>query len=75
MALRTLGGTRIFASVLQAIVNVIVHGMSLQEAVEPPRVWTQGQSLNVEEGISLTVGEKYRAGDTKSRLRKRWRGA
>ena len=58
MALGTPGGTRIFASVLQAIVNVIDHGMTLQEAVEAPRIWTQGQSLNVEEGISPKVRQE-----------------
>ena len=52
MALGTPGATRIFPSVLQAIVNVIDHGMSLQEAVEAPRIWTQGQELEVEPGIS-----------------------
>ena len=57
-ALGTPGGTRIFASVLQAIVNVIDHGMTLQQAVEAPRVWTQGQSLNVEKGISPGVREE-----------------
>ena len=46
------GGVRIFPSVLQAIVNVLDHGMSLQEAVEAPRVWTQGQELEVEEGVA-----------------------
>ena len=51
MALGTPGATRIFPSVLQAIVNVIDHGMTLQEAVEAPRVWTQGQSLEAESGI------------------------
>lgn len=45
------GGVRIFASVLQALVNVIDHGMSLQEAVEAPRVWTQGQELEVERAV------------------------
>ena len=55
IALGTPGGTRIFPSVLQAIVNVIDHGMSLQEAVEAPRVWTQGQALEVEDGISPDV--------------------
>ena len=55
MALGTPGGTRIFPSVLQAIINVIDHGMTLQEAVEAPRVWTQGQSLEVEEGIQPSV--------------------
>ncbi len=59
-ALGTPGGTRIFASVLQAIVNVIDHGMSLQEAVEAPRVWTQGQELEVEEGISPAARDLLR---------------
>ena len=45
------GGVRIFTSVLQAIVNLIDHGMSLQEAVEAPRVWTQGQDLEVETAV------------------------
>ena len=55
MALGTPGATRIFPSVLQAIVNVIDHGMTLQEAVEAPRIWTQGQDLEVEPGISAEV--------------------
>jgi gamma-glutamyltranspeptidase/glutathione hydrolase len=55
MALGAPGGTRIFATVLQAIVNVIDHGMTLQEAVEAPRIWTQGQALEVEPGIAPAV--------------------
>lgn len=55
MALGTPGGVRIFPSVVQAIVNVIDHGMSLQEAVEAPRVWTQGQVLEVEQAIPNTI--------------------
>ena len=58
LALGLPGGVRIFASVLQAIVNVIDHGMSLQEAVEAPRVWTQGQELEVE----AAIGDEVRAG-------------
>jgi gamma-glutamyltranspeptidase/glutathione hydrolase len=58
LALGLPGGARIFASVLQAIVNVIDHGMTLQEAVEAPRVWTQGQELEVE----AAIGEEIRAG-------------
>ena len=61
MALGTPGATRIFPSVLQAIVNVIDHGMTLQEAVEAPRVWTQGQALEVEPGIAEDVREGLRA--------------
>ncbi|MHB8575117.1 MAG: gamma-glutamyltransferase [Dehalococcoidia bacterium] len=48
MALGTPGGKRIFAAVAQAILNVIDHGMTLQEAVEAPRVWTQGAELELE---------------------------
>jgi gamma-glutamyltranspeptidase / glutathione hydrolase len=48
MALGTPGGKRIFAAVTQAILNVIDHGMTLQEAVEAPRVWTQGAALELE---------------------------
>ncbi|HET7339954.1 MAG TPA: gamma-glutamyltransferase, partial [Methylomirabilota bacterium] len=55
LALGLPGGVRIFTSVLQALVNVIDHGMTLQEAVEAPRVWTQGQELEVEEAIGADV--------------------
>ena len=55
MSLGTPGGVRIFPSVVQAIVNVIDHGMTLQEAVEAPRVWTQGQQLEVESAVSDSV--------------------
>ena len=61
MALGTPGGTRIFAAILQAIVNVIDHGMSLQEAVEAPRVWTCGEALEVEEGIPDAVRSQLEA--------------
>ena len=45
------GGLRIFPSALQAIVNVIDHGMTAQQAVEAPRVWTLGEDLEMEEGF------------------------
>jgi gamma-glutamyltranspeptidase/glutathione hydrolase len=61
LALGLPGGVRIFASVLQAIVNVIDHGMTLQEAVEAPRVWTQGQELEVEQEVSEAVRQGLRA--------------
>jgi gamma-glutamyltranspeptidase / glutathione hydrolase len=51
------GGKRIFPSAFQALVNLIDHGMSLQEAVEAPRVWTEGNALEVE----LAVPEDVRA--------------
>jgi gamma-glutamyltranspeptidase/glutathione hydrolase len=45
------GGRKIFPAALQALVNLIDHGMSLQEAVEAPRIWTEGPFLEVEHGI------------------------
>ncbi len=49
------GGKKIFPSAMQAIINVIDHGMSLQEAVEAPRIWTEGVALEVEQGIPEAV--------------------
>ena len=49
------GGLRIFPSALQAIVNLVDHGMSLQEAVEAPRVWTEGGVLELEAAIGDDV--------------------
>lgn len=49
------GGKRIFPSALQALVNLIDHGMSLQEAVEAPRVWTEGNALEVEQSVPESV--------------------
>jgi gamma-glutamyltranspeptidase / glutathione hydrolase len=48
-ALGTPGGNRIFAAVTQAIINVVDHGMTLQQAVEAPRVWTLGATVQVED--------------------------
>jgi gamma-glutamyltranspeptidase/glutathione hydrolase len=55
------GGVRIFTSVLQAIVNIIDHKMTPQEAVEAPRVWTQGQDAEIEMGITDSVRESVAA--------------
>ena len=46
------GGKKIFPSALQALINLIDHGMSLQEAVEAPRIWTEGNALEIEPGFS-----------------------
>ena len=46
------GGLRIFPSALQALINLIDHGMSLQQAVEAPRIWTQGFDLELEPAFS-----------------------
>jgi gamma-glutamyltranspeptidase / glutathione hydrolase len=46
------GGLRIFPSAMQAISNLIDHGMSLQQAVEAPRLWTQGQEVEIEKAFA-----------------------
>ncbi|MDB5382837.1 MAG: ggt 5 [Rhodospirillales bacterium] len=55
------GGLRIFGSSMQAMIALIDHRMSLQEAVEAPRIWTQGEALEVEEGIAPAVRERLAA--------------
>ena len=46
------GGLKIFPSAMQAVINLTAHGMSLQDAVEAPRLWTQGDTLEVEPAYS-----------------------
>src|SRR5689334_21809902 len=55
------GGKRIFPSAMQALVNLIDHGMTLQEAVEAPRVWTEGNALEVESAVPESVRKKLAA--------------
>jgi gamma-glutamyltranspeptidase/glutathione hydrolase len=55
------GGVRIFTSVLQAVVNLIDHGMTLQEAVEAPRIWSQGQELEMEQDIPAATRDALAA--------------
>ena len=42
------GALRIFPSAMQAIVNLIDFNMTPQEAVEAPRVWTEGSHVELE---------------------------
>jgi gamma-glutamyltranspeptidase / glutathione hydrolase len=49
------GGRKIFPSAMQTLINLIDHGMSLQEAVEAPRIWTEGPVLEVEHGVPEDV--------------------
>ncbi len=69
-ALGLVGGTRIFPSALQAIVNLIDHGMSPQEAVEAPRIWTLGEDLEMESAYPEELrSELIRRGHTISDLK------
>jgi gamma-glutamyltranspeptidase/glutathione hydrolase len=55
------GGRKIFPAAMQALINLIDHGMSLQEAVEAPRVWTEGPFLEVEHGIPENIRQGLEA--------------
>ena len=61
MALGTPGGSRVFSAVLQGIINVTSFGMTLQEAMEAPRIWTQGQELLVEQDVPSSVMDELAA--------------
>ncbi|MDA0350736.1 MAG: gamma-glutamyltransferase [Chloroflexi bacterium] len=63
MSLGTPGGLRIFGAVAQAIANVIVHGMTLQQAVEAPRMWDRGLGLELEQGFEGFGGFDALSGD------------
>jgi len=54
------GGRKIFPSAWQALINLIDHGMALQEAVEAPRIWTEGVALEVEHGVPESVRQGLR---------------
>jgi gamma-glutamyltranspeptidase/glutathione hydrolase len=60
-AIGTPGGLRIFPTVLQGILNVIDHGMNLQEAVEAPRIWCGGGALEVEDEVPPSVRAELEA--------------
>ena len=55
------GGLRIFPSALQALLNLIDHGMTLQEAVEAPRLWTEGGTLELEPAFPAELQDALRA--------------
>ncbi len=52
LALGSVGGLKIFGSVFQTICNIIQHRMSLQQALEAPRLWDRGAGLEMELGFS-----------------------
>ena len=54
------GGIRIWTSVAQAILNIIDHGMTPQEAIEAPRMFTQGQEVELEAEFGYEVASSLR---------------
>jgi gamma-glutamyltranspeptidase/glutathione hydrolase len=54
------GGMRIFGSAMQALINLIDHGMTVQQAVEAPRLWTQGYQVEIERTFAADTAEALR---------------
>jgi len=66
------GGARIITTVMQVILNVIDHGMTIREAVDAPRVHLQWipDELRIEKnGLSADTAEKLRAMGYKIQVR------
>jgi len=57
VALGLPGGLRIFGSAMQAVINLVDHGMDLQQALEAPRIWTQGGALELEPAVPDSVAD------------------
>ncbi|MEM9223327.1 MAG: gamma-glutamyltransferase [Pseudomonadota bacterium] len=63
------GGIRIMPCAFQGIINMVDHGMSVQEAVEAPRVWTDGHSIEIEESYGEAAADAVGApGDGAQRV-------
>ncbi len=60
VALGLPGGLRIFPSALQAVLNLLDHGMTLQEAVEAPRLWCDGGALELEPAFPPATADALR---------------
>jgi gamma-glutamyltranspeptidase/glutathione hydrolase len=70
LALGLPGALRIFPSAFQTIVNWIDHGMNVQEAVEAPRIWTEGTALEIEPAYSdATADALTKRGHTIQRMK------
>lgn len=52
------GGSTIINSVVNVTVNLFDHGMSIQEAIDAPRISTSGGSVSYEEGFEANVLEE-----------------
>jgi gamma-glutamyltranspeptidase/glutathione hydrolase len=58
LVLGSAGSIRLRAAILQIIVNVLDHGLTVPEAIEAPRVHLEGSALQLEGGIDPRVGER-----------------
>lgn len=52
------GSIRLRAAILQLVVNVLDHGLSVEEAIDAPRVHLEGSDLQLEGGIDPAVADR-----------------
>jgi gamma-glutamyltranspeptidase/glutathione hydrolase len=52
------GSIRLRAAILQIVVNVVAHRMSVREAIAAPRIHLEGSQLQLEGGISPKVAAR-----------------
>jgi gamma-glutamyltranspeptidase / glutathione hydrolase len=52
------GSIRLRAAILQIIVNIVGHGMRVEDAIAAPRIHLEGDELNVEGGIDPDVADE-----------------
>jgi gamma-glutamyltranspeptidase/glutathione hydrolase len=57
------GSIRLRAAILQIVVNVVRHGMRVEEAISAPRVHLEGERLNLEGGIDPEVADQLEERD------------
>jgi gamma-glutamyltranspeptidase/glutathione hydrolase len=55
------GSIRLRAAILQIVVNVVAHGLRVDEAISAPRVHLEADQLNLEGGIEPAVAEELEA--------------
>jgi gamma-glutamyltranspeptidase/glutathione hydrolase len=51
LVLGSAGSARLRGAILQTVVNVVDHGLGIEEAIAAPRIHLEGEDLNVESGI------------------------
>ncbi len=56
------GSIRLRAAILQIVANVVDHGMTVEEAIEAPRVHLEGDVLQLEGGIASDTADRLEEG-------------
>jgi gamma-glutamyltranspeptidase/glutathione hydrolase len=55
------GSIRLRAAILQIVVNVLDHGLTVPEAIDAPRVHLEGTALQLEGGVDPDVADRLEA--------------